>query len=353
MPRRQFLRSAALSVGAWILVACGVGTETTTTIRAAGTTAATGPKGKVAFLHRGYFNARWGPGDEAGFLEEAKKLGLETLTQGSNDDEQVQATQVEQALIAGIDVLVLNAVNVDVAESMVRKAAEAGVPVISYNEIIDNVPLAAAVIRDNVTVGVDLATEVVKVAPKGNYVLVSGDEANTVAQQKLEGTMQVLQPSIDNGDITIVSQQFTRNWDPELARNQVEGALIANSNDIVAVVSQNDFMGFAAIAALDAEGLAGTIPVTGEDADTEALKRVQDGTMLVTNFTPFDEFGAIAARIADQIISGETLSGDYSLDNGAGEFPVYEQKPFNVTLDNLEEFANEYAWWAKPDELGL
>ena len=93
---------------------------------------AEGKKLKVGLVMPNYDQLRWRNADQAFFEKEAAKLGIEVLAQSSNANEALQASQVENMLTQGIDVLVLTPVNANAANGLVRKAKAANVPVINY-----------------------------------------------------------------------------------------------------------------------------------------------------------------------------------------------------------------------------
>ena len=100
---------------------------------------------------------RWKNADGRFFLEEAKKLGVDSEMQSSNMSEATQASQVENMLTLGIDALVLTPVNANAAASLVRKAKSAGVPVVNYNFLINKAECDAFVGRDAIEIGERIA----------------------------------------------------------------------------------------------------------------------------------------------------------------------------------------------------
>jgi D-xylose transport system substrate-binding protein len=340
--RRGFLQAGAGVAASAFLAACGVSQSTGGTKRK-----------KVAFILPSYTQARWQNADQKYFQQEAAKHNLDVLIQVSNDDEVLQASQVDNVLTQQIDVLVLTAVNVDTAKAMVRKAKNANVPTIAYNYIISDVPLAAVVSRDAKQVGHDLASAVVSAAPKGNYVLVFGDQGTSVAQDKGSGCLSVIQPLVNSGDIKIVSQQWNRAWAPDLAQKQVENALTANRNNIQAVLPMNDGMAYGAIQALKGQGLGGKVPVTGEDCEVQALKLINEGSMLASSFTPFNQMGIAAAKAAAAVANGQKVTTDKTINNGQGDVPWVQIAAFNVTKSNLSKFLDDYPWWATRAQVGI
>jgi hypothetical protein len=108
---------------------------------------------------------------------------------------------------------------------------------------------------------------VVNAVPKGNYFLLGGAATDNNAKVFRDGQLKVLQPLVAKGDIKIVGQQWTPEWDPTNALKITENALTANHNNIQAIVASNDGTAGGAIAALAAQKLAGKVAVSGQDAD--------------------------------------------------------------------------------------
>lgn len=87
----------------------------------------------------------------------------------------------------------------------------------------------------------------------------------------------------------------------------MEQFLTANDNKVDAIVASNDGTAGGAIAALDAQGLAGSVPVSGQDADKAALNRVARGTQTVSVWKDSRELGKKAAEIAAALAAGKTM----------------------------------------------
>ena len=100
------------------------------------------------------------------------------------------------------------------------------------------------------------------------------------------------------GDITIVGETYTDNWDPALAQTEMEQFLTAANNEVDAVLSENDGMAGGVVAALEAQGLAGQVPVSGQDGDLAALNRVALGTQTVSVWKDARELGTAAGEAA-------------------------------------------------------
>jgi D-xylose transport system substrate-binding protein len=242
----------------------------------------------------------------------------------------------------------------------VQKASEAGVPVVAHNYIIPNVPLCGVSARDGVELGRYLGQILLDTAPKGNWVVNKGDEGTDIARLKAQGGFEIIQPHIDSGDIKIVSDQWMRAWSGDLARKQMEQALIATDNDIAAVLSYCDCQAYGIVEALRAQGLNGKVPVTGEDGEPEMLKLILQGDALVTAWTKFDEMGVRSAELLYECLSKQKSAAPDTVDNGAGVVPWYKIAIENVTKDgngykakSVAQFAEENPWWVTKEELGL
>jgi D-xylose transport system substrate-binding protein len=366
LSRRQLLVASvkgAVALGVTsFLAACGVGaTATPSSATSAASTpspATPGPaattaqtRKKVAFLLPSSKEVRWQNADQKGFEAEAVRQNLDVIIQVANDDPTLQASQVDNVLTQGIDVLVLTAVNVDSARAMVAKAVAANVPVISYNELITQVKLAAFIGRDAKIVGQQIGEAALKAVPKGNYVLLKGDQSTSVAQNKTAGLMGALKASVDSGAIKIVADQWTPGWTAEIGRSITENALTANQNNIQAVCSVGDGMAYGAIEALKAQSLGGKTFVSGEDAEKAACKLINQGIMTVSIFAPFDQMGVAAAKAAAQAARGEAVTATETSNNGLMDVPWVTVLTIPVTKDYLPQFVKDYSWWVSAADI--
>jgi D-xylose transport system substrate-binding protein len=165
---------------------------------------------KVGLILPSYDQIRWQNGDQPCFEKEAAKLGMEFSTVASQMSETVQASQVENMLTQGVDVLVLRPVNAAASQALVRKANRANVPVVAYDSLPMKADVAAFVARDAIAMAEEIAQAAVKANPKGNYILALGDEGTNVAQEEKQGYYKVLKPYLDRGDIKISLSNLIR-----------------------------------------------------------------------------------------------------------------------------------------------
>lgn len=277
----------------------------------------------------------------------AKERGFKLLVQSAEEDSLKQVQQVDNMLSQGIDVLLISAQDSESAGVVVEKAHEAGVKVISYDRLVRNGDLDYYVTFDNVRVGELQAQSLVERFPKGNYIWVLGGPEDNNAHLIKQGQESVLNPLIEKGDINIVLQQWSKGWSPEEALKNTENGLTKANNDVVAVLASNDGTAGGAIQALQAQGLAGKVGVSGQDAEISAVQRIAEGTQTSTVYKPLKNLNTAALELAYAVASGDTEkvkaieAGEIEngkigkVDNGTKEVTTILMDVQVVTKENL------------------
>ncbi|WP_371869390.1 D-xylose ABC transporter substrate-binding protein [Pseudoduganella aquatica] len=269
------------------------------------------------------------------FNAEAEKLGAKVFVQSADASEQRQIAQIENLISRGVDVLVIVPYNATVLNNAIREAKKAKIKVLSYDRLILNADIDAYISFDNAKVGELQAQGVVALKPKGNYYLLGGAPTDNNAKMLREGQMKVLQPLVDKGDIKIVGKQWVKDWSAAEAMTIVENALTANGNKIDAIVASNDGTAGGAIQALTAQKLGGKVPVSGQDADLAAVKRVIAGTQAMTVYKPLKLIAAEAAKLAVQLVRNEKPAYNSSYENGMKKVDTLLLKPIPLTKANV------------------
>ncbi|MTI47132.1 sugar ABC transporter substrate-binding protein [Sporosalibacterium faouarense] len=276
--------------------------------------------------------------DKDKMIEVAEEKGIDLLVKVADADMQEQITQVEALLSQGIDVLILAPHDASAAATLVEKAKKEGVPVISYDRLITNTDkLDYYLSFDNVKVGELQGKFITEKVPEGKYIIMSGAPTDNNAKLFKQGAMKYIQPLIDDGKIEVIAEQAVENWVPENALKIVEAALAANNNEVDAILAPNDGTAGAAIQALTAQGLAGEVPITGQDAEKAAAKRILEGTQSMTIFKDTRALGEEAIDMAIKLANGESIEANGAVDNGKIEVPSVLLTPQVVDKDNLNE----------------
>ena len=332
MKARKILVLAAAS--ALVLAACG-GSDSDS---GSDTTAAAGGGCTVGVSWNNYQEERWAKWDEPAIKAAIEAAGGTYISNDAKSSAETQATNLENLISQGAKALIVLAQDGEAIKPAVGSAIEAGVPVVAYDRLIED-PKALYITFDNKGVGKLEAEEIFKRVPKGRYVIVKGNKADANADFLREGMEEVIGEAVKAGDIEIVSETYTDNWDPAKAQATMEQVLTAEGNKVDAVLAQNDGMAGGVIAALEAQGLAGKVPVSGQDAEQAALNRVALGTQSLTVWKDARELGKAAGEAAMALCSNPdttAIAGAAPFTTpGGNEISSIFLTPLPITQENL------------------
>lgn len=283
------------------------------------------------------------------FVSTAKGLGAEVDVQNSNGDKEKQIRQVEEFIQQKKDVIVIVATDCYSLVDVVTKARNAGIHVISYDRLIQGTKTDLYITVDNRAVGNQMAEVVKSKLPDGgNVVMICGPEADTNSGDVAAG----FEEALEGTNLQVVSKVHVKAWTPEYGFEAVTEAF-QTGEKIDAVMCGNDGLAGYAIQALSEQQLAGTIVVTGQDADLEACQRVVEGTQTVTVYKPIEELARKAAEYAVSLAEGEGIKGvNDEMENDVGAVPYCGLEPIAVTAENIDEIIIDSGFHLK-DEVYL
>ncbi len=332
MTRKLLVLIAALAM---VFAACG-DDEGDDTTAAPGTTA---PDDLVIGVSWNNYNEeRWAKSDEPAIKGAIEAAGGRYISTDAGSSAEQQLNDVEQLISQGADALIILAQDGTAILPAVQSALDQGVPVIAYDRLIEN-PGVLYITFDNVEVGRMQARVIFDLVPAGNYVFIKGNQADANADFLRGGQQEVLQAAIDSGAIINVGESYTDNWDPAVAQTNMEQFLTQNNNDVDAVVASNDGMAGGVVEALRAQGLAGIVPVSGQDGDAAALNRVALGEQAVSVWKDARELGKAAGEAAVALAQGNALAdvaGAVQFDSpGGNSMTSLLLAPIPITQDNL------------------
>ena len=272
---------------------------------------------------------RNGMENDAGELD-----GVELQAEDATNDVGKQLSQIENFIAAGVDAIVVNAVDTSATQAMTDAAAAAGVPLVYVNRQpinVDTLPDGQAFVASNeIESGTLAAFEVCKMlraagmAGGADVVIMIGELSNQAAVQRTKDFHDVI--GMDMCNFMNVVEEQTANWSrteaADLMTNWMGGGVTFD-----AVLANNDEMAIGAIQAMKAGGLdMGDIIVSGVDATQDALAALQSGDLDITVFQDAAGQGRGAVDTALRLIRGE-----------ATDKKVYI--PFQlVTADNVGDF---------------
>ena len=309
-------------------------------------------KGKtIAVSWKTFQEERWKT-DDAAIKAVVEAAGDKYITSDAQGSAQKQAADIEGLIAQKPDVIMVVAFDSDAILPSIKKISDAGIKSIAYDVQFED-PNALYVTFDNVGVGRLMAKEILKVKPKGNYAFIKGDKGDPNATFLFMGQMEVLGPSIKSGKIKNVCETFTDGWKPDNAQKNMEQCLTSTKNKVDAVVSENDGMASGVVAALKAQGMAGKVPVSGQDGDKAALNRVATGTQTVSVWKDSRALGKVAAEAAVAMANGtpmDKLKGISKFKDGKKkvEMTAILLPPNPITKANLGDVIK--AGWISKEE---
>ncbi|HQU90727.1 MAG TPA: substrate-binding domain-containing protein [Pyrinomonadaceae bacterium] len=262
---------------------------------------------KIGFAMDTLKEERW-VRDRDAFEAHCKKMDVECVITVADNKADKQANDVDNLLTQGVDALVIAPHDATQAASMVEKAKAKGIPVISYDRLINSDKIDLYISHQVPVIGSKIAEYALKNVPEGNYVMVygAGTDNNAVIMKKAQ--LEVLKPAIDSGKIKIVADNFTPDWKPEEALKMAENALTQNRDNIQAFVVSNDGMAGGVVSALEKKNLAGKVLVTGQDAALDGLQRIAEGTQTMTVYKPIIPLASQAVEAAIKLAKKEALT---------------------------------------------
>ena len=278
----------------------------------------------------------------------AKAAGIDLRVQVTDNDAAKQVAQCENLISQGVKVLILAPHDASSASVIVDKATKAGIKVISYDRLVtESMADYIYLSFDNVKVGELQGEYITKRVPKGTYVVLAGSPTDNNAKLFRQGAMKYIQPLADKGDIKIVMDQFVKDWQPSEAQKLCEQALTANGNKIDAVLAPNDGTAGGCIQALAAQGLAGKVPITGQDAELAGAIRIVRGTQSMTIFKDTRQLGKKAIELAVDLANGKPVQTNAAVNNGKKDVPSVLLTPYVVDKANLDKVLIESGYLTK------
>ena len=271
------------------------------------------------------------------FKERAEALGAEVIVQHADGDARRQNEQAENMITQGVDVLVVIPKDGVAAAQIVEVAHKEGIKVIAYDRLIMKSDVDLYISFDNEQVGYLQAEYIARKIPKGNYFLLGGAPTDNNAHLLRKGQMRALQPLIDRQDIKVVAKQWAIDWDARDALKKTEQVLTRYNNQVDAVVASNDGTAGGVIQALEAQKLAGKVPVSGQDAEKAACQRILAGTQAMTVYKPIHIIATAAAEAAVALAKDDAIPhATQTVDNEKTAVPSILLTPIQVDKDNLD-----------------
>jgi D-xylose transport system substrate-binding protein len=307
---------------------------------------------KIAFMLKHQKAFRYLNADVPFFVKTAKEGGYEVLVQSADHDAAKQVAQAENVITQGVDAIVIQPVDFNVAASIAEMANEAGIPIASYDDLILGAKQTAFIGRDPKEGGASAARAVAAAIPKGNYALIGGDPGQTGSTQMQEGYHQVIDPLVQKGDIKLVLDQFSAGWKTEAAQAHAENALTQNDNKIDAFLVSYDGMSVGVLQAIEGAGLKpGSIAVTGQDMELAAAQAIVEGRMFGSVWPAPEEMATAGAKAAIAMANCQDVGATDKINNKAADIPWVKTPIYLVSAKDMPDFICKHPYWLDINEV--
>jgi D-xylose transport system substrate-binding protein len=347
---RALALSAVLALSGGALVACG---DDDSDSGDSGSNGGGGGSGSIALLLPESKTARYESQDRPNFERKLNELcpDCELIYSNADQDAAKQQQQAEAAITKGAEVLVLDPVDAASAGSVVARAKQSDIPVISYDRLITDADIDYYISFDNEEVGRLQGQSLVdKLESDGNgdgtIVMINGAPTDNNAKLFKQGAHSV----IDDSDLKVGKEYDTPDWSPDKAQQEMEQSITAlGKNGFVGVYAANDGTAGGAIAAMKSAGVnPAQRPTTGQDAELAAIQRILVGEQYMTVYKAIKPEAEAAAELAVALVRGEDppsgLVND-EIDNGQEQVPSVLLKPVAVTKDNVQDTIVKDGFW--------
>ncbi len=257
---------------------------------------------------------RWAAHDEPNLKGTVEAGGGKYISADANLVAEQQLTDVDTLISKGAKVLVLLAQSGTAILPALKKASDAGIPVIAYDRLIED-PGVLYITFNNQGVGEAEAKAILTKVPKGNYVLIKGDPGDANASTFLPAGWDAagLKDKVASGDIKILNGPagtFTDGWKTEKAQTNMEAIIdkaVADGTKIDAILAENDSTALGVVGALTAKSY-GFPPLSGQDGDPANLNNVALGKQYVDVFKQANELGKAAGAAALALCAGTKMA---------------------------------------------
>ena len=257
---------------------------------------------------------RWEGNDRPSLQKAFDDAGIESDIQNAGGDTAKFGTICDTMINEGVKVLMIVNLDSDSGAACLKKASSSGIVSIDYDRLTLGGGASYYVSFDNVVVGQLMGQGLDKCLTdagktKANIIYIDGAETDNNAALFKQGYEEALKPKIDSGDYTLVGD-VSGEWDANKAATAFDGLYTKAHGKIDGIVSANDTMAGGIVARLKANGLAGKVPVTGQDASIEGLQRVLAGTQCMTVYKNTNLEADLASKLAIAVIKGDKSAAD-------------------------------------------
>jgi D-xylose transport system substrate-binding protein len=234
--------------------------------------------------------------------------GIKSDIQNAGGDK-TKFTSIAQNMISeGVKVLLIDSIDAPSGSAVESAAKTAGVKVIDYDRVNLGGSADYYVSFDNEKIGelqgqAMLSCLKTYKAPSPAKIIEmdGGVDVDNNAVLFKQGVQKVLKGS---SAVKVVADSVVKGWVVANAAPAFTQALASTGGKIDGVYAANDDIANAVIGVLKSKGLAGKIPVTGQDSGVEGLDNILNGTQCATIYKSYALEAQAASKLAIALVKG-------------------------------------------------
>lgn len=294
------------------------------------------------------------------------KAGIKVDLQYADNDSSTQIEQIRDMIRSGCDVLIIAPISSDFSlDNVLSEAKKKNITIIAYDRLImDSDAVDYFVTYDFYQAGQMQAEHILEeldINHAGrplNIEIFAGDPSDNNAEKVFKGAMDVLNPYIEDGKITVPSGQTTFDqtaieaYKPENAQVRMENLIHSFYKDgtpLDAVLCTHDTSALGVADALSLIFKGGYPVITGLDCDIINVQNILAGKQSMSLFFDTIISSDAAANMAVEILSGKepTTNDDVGYNNGKKIVGTYLCKPVKVDISNYKEILIDSGYYTE------
>lgn len=308
--------------------------------------------------------SRWNE-DGRRMQSQLEELGYKVNLKYANNVVSDQASQIQDMIDEGCDLLIIAAIDADSLGTVLEDANAKDIPVIAYDIMIRNTgAISYYVTFDSYQTGVLQAQYIIDAYDLDNssdcftMEIFAGDPDDANALMIYNGAMDTLRPYIDAGKIIIPSGQVnfadvaTGEWRSVMAQNRMDSLIsryYADGTNLDICLCSNDSMAYGVTMSLQGYYPGEWPIVTGQDCDVLNVKSMISGTQTMSVFKDPTIMRDATINIVCDVLNGRdpVVNDTETYNNGVITIPTYGCTGLVCTVNNYQELLIESGYYSE------
>jgi D-xylose transport system substrate-binding protein len=288
-------------------------------------------------------STRWETEDRRYLENSFQSAGIKYDIKNAGGDRAAFMSIADQMLNSGATVLMITSLDSESGTQVIKKAEAKGVKVIDYDRLTTGGGASYYVSFDNVAVGQLQGQGLVKCLAATNVknpvvAELHGSPTDNNATQFKQGYDGVLGPKYQSKAMVKGPDKPVKDWNNDIAKTVFEQMMAETAGRIDGVLAANDGLANSVISVLKTKGMAGKVPVTGQDATVPGLQHILAGEQCMTVYKAVRQEATAAALLAVSLATGSDIhAGQLARDPVTGHgVQANLLTPVAITKENIK-----------------